>query len=62
VKLPWRVDDFERLQHSASEIGPVAYFIVDKTGIVIALFADLDTAKMVVNLVNGSASVPPAVG
>jgi hypothetical protein len=56
--LPWRVDDVEHRHHSFGQV----YHIVDRLGILVGIFFDLNLARFVTESVNGPDSLQRETG
>ena len=54
IGLPWRVHDFEQRDWRFSH--PI-YHILDRRGLMIAVFLDLQIARAMAEVVNGSAEI-----
>lgn len=52
-RLPWHLDDFEDRYR-----GNLIYIVRDRVGLVVAMFADKQSAAYAVHCVNGSSKVP----
>lgn len=62
LRLPWRAVEFEQANIGAFGRGPrVCYLVEDRLGIVIALFEDIEVAKIVVKVVNESGGIGQAL-
>src|SRR5260370_2808925 len=58
LKLPWRVDEFENWDHKTNR---PTYHLEDRRGLVIGVFFDLQTARALVEVMNGFAYIPARV-
>jgi hypothetical protein len=57
LRLPWRADEFEQTHTGPLRDSSKLYFVLDRAGIVIAIFGDLQIAQAMVAIVNGFAGV-----